>query len=204
MNCAEIEILICEYVDGTLAPAQRAEAESHFSACPACAALARDAAAAVAFIERAAEVEPPPELITQILFNAPWQKNRTGWFSKVFGLVLAPKFAMSMALTILSFGFLWRPVRQMDPSDLQPARVWAGLEDRAYLVWSRTVKFYDNLKFVYQIQTTLREWQQDQEAQQPASDADVPRNKPDEHRLPVKHDAGPGASSTSKKAGGSQ
>jgi len=66
---------------------------------------------------------------------------------------------------------LWGPVRQYSPSDLRPAAVWAGIENRVYLVWARTVKFYENLKFVYQIQTTLREWQQDQDAQQPASDS---------------------------------
>jgi len=186
MNCAEIEILICDYVDGTLAPAQRAEVERHLAECTACAALAADSAAAVAFMDRSADVEPPPELVTRILFDAPWQKSRTGWFSKVFNSVLQPKFAMSMALTVLSFSMLFGRFRQLNPSDLQPAKVWAGLEDRAYLVWSRTVKFYDNLKFVYQIQTTLREWQQDQDAQQSAGDSDVRQNKPDEHRLPVK------------------
>jgi len=200
MSCAEIEILICDYVDGALAPALRATVDSHLAACPNCAALARDSAAAVAFMGRAADVEPPPELITRILFHGPWQKSRTGWLSRAFSAVLAPRFAMSMALTVLSFGFLWRPVRQLDPADLQPAKVWAGLEDRAYLFWARTVKFYDNLKFVYQIQTTLREWQQDQETQQSTTESDVPRNTPDEHRLPVNNQPAPG----SKTPGGSQ
>jgi hypothetical protein len=27
-------------------------------------------------------------------------------------------------------------------------------------IWERTEKFYDNLKFIYQIRATLREWQQ--------------------------------------------
>ena len=75
MNCAELEILICDYVDGTLAGGQKAEVESHLEACPACAELARDSAAAVAFMERAADVEPPPELITRILFDAPWAQK---------------------------------------------------------------------------------------------------------------------------------
>ena len=76
MNCAEIEILICDYVDGTLDAADKAEVERHLAACPACAELARDSAAAVAFIERAAEVEPPPELITRILFDAPVEQGQ--------------------------------------------------------------------------------------------------------------------------------
>ncbi|HEY1239729.1 MAG TPA: anti-sigma factor [Bryobacteraceae bacterium] len=185
MNCAEIEILICDYVDGTLPAAERAEVERHFADCPNCAALARDSAAAVQFMERAADVEPPPELITRMLFDAPWQKKRSGWLPKIFNSVLQPKFALSMAMTILSVSMLFGGFHQLRPADLEPAKVWAGIEDRAFRTWARTLKFYENLRFVYQIQTTLREWQQDQEAQQPA-DSTAPRNKPDEHRLPVK------------------
>ena len=70
MNCADIEDLICDYVDGTLDAASKAEVESHLSQCRAYAELARDSAAAIAFIDRAADVEPPPELITRVLFDA--------------------------------------------------------------------------------------------------------------------------------------
>ena len=77
MNCAEIEILICEYVDGTLTTAQKAQVKLHLSDCPACTELARDSAAAVRFIARAEEVTPPPELVTKILFEAPWRKNKS-------------------------------------------------------------------------------------------------------------------------------
>ena len=37
--------------------------------CAECAELARDAAAAVAFMERAATVDAPPELVTRILYE---------------------------------------------------------------------------------------------------------------------------------------
>jgi hypothetical protein len=96
---------------------------------------------------------------------------------------------MGMAMTVLSLALLARfmaPVRQLRMSDLEPAEVWAGLEDRAYRAWGRTVKFYDNLKFVYQIQTTLREWQQQGEDQQSAPVPETPERKTDEHKLPVK------------------
>ena len=76
MNCAEIEQLICDYVDGTLTTAQKAQVNLHLSACPECAQLARDSAVAVRFIERTADVEPPPELVTKIIFDAPWRKNK--------------------------------------------------------------------------------------------------------------------------------
>jgi anti-sigma factor RsiW len=59
MTCAELEILICDYVDGTLGPDARTTVEQHLAGCRNCAELARDGAAAVGFMERAAEVEPP-------------------------------------------------------------------------------------------------------------------------------------------------
>ncbi len=195
MNCAEIEVLICDYVDGTLAAAQKAEVERHLSACPACAELAQDSAAAVAFMESAADVEPPPELITKILFDAPWAKEKQKsksreWFRALLSPILHPKFAMGMAMTILSLSMLARfvaPVRQLRPADLKPTEVWAGIEDRAVRTWARTVKFYENLKIVYQIQTTLKEWQQQTEEQKPATE------KTDDRKLPVTPPASPGA-----------
>jgi hypothetical protein len=192
MNCAELEVLICDYVDGALAPAERALVERHLAECPGCAELARDSAAAVVFMDRAAAVEPPPELITRILFDPPW--GRTGgksggkakpkpaarkWFSAILSPLLQPRFAMGMAMTVLSLSMVWKPVRQLQLSDIEPAKVWAGIEDRAYRSWQRTVKFYENLKWVYQIQTTLREWQQQDEDQR--SD-----RKTDDRKLPVK------------------
>ena len=195
MKCADVEILICDYLDGTLAAERKSAVARHLAECPACAELARDSAAAVEFMERAAEVEPPPELITRILFDAPWSKGRTkpkgarSWMAGILGPILEPRFAMSMAMTILSLALLARfvaPVRQLRMSDLEPAEVWAGIEDRAYRAWGRTVKFYDNLKFVYQIQTTLREWQQQGEDQQSAPVQEAPERKTDEHKLPVK------------------
>ena len=195
MNCAEFEISICDYVDGTIGAERKSAVERHLAQCPACAELARDSAAAVEFMERAADVEPPPELITRILFEAPWSKGRSqpaGARSRMAALlssILQPRFAMSMAMTVLSLALLARfvaPVRQLRISDLEPAEVWAGIEDRADRAWGRTVKFYDNLKFVYQIQTTLREWQQQGEDQQSAPAPQAPERKTDEHKLPVK------------------
>jgi anti-sigma factor RsiW len=192
MNCAETEILICDYLDGTLTTAQKAQVNLHLAGCPACAQLARDCAVALRFIERAEEVAPPPELVTRILFDAPWRKNKSvaqgvrgklaGWFRPV----LQPKFVMGAAMTILSFSILSQVpgVRQIRASDLEPKAVWTGLENRVMDAWDRTVKFYDNLKFVYQIQTTLREWQQQDEEQRP-----VKRQKSrttDDHKLPAK------------------
>jgi anti-sigma factor RsiW len=195
MTCAEMEVLICDYVDGTLAPDARTSVERHLADCRSCAEMARDAAAAVGFMERSADVEPPPELITRLLFEAPWAHGRTpatgarNWFRRMFQPVLQPRFAMGMAMTILSFAMLARfvaPARQLRASDLAPAKVWASLEDRAYRSWERSVKFYESIKFVYQIQTKLRDWQQQQEDEQRPAETGRAGRQIDEHRLPAK------------------
>jgi Putative zinc-finger len=192
MNCAELEELICDYADGTLTAARKAEVERHLEACPACAELARDSAAAVAFMERAADVEPPPELITRILFDAPWTRKAPakgrGWLinklSKLIAPVMQPRFAMGMAMTILSFSILSRfvPIQQLKATDLRPAEVWASLDDRAHRAWARSMKYYENLKVVYQIQTLLRDWQQQAEGPKSVKSSEP---KTDDRKLPV-------------------
>lgn len=203
MICADAEILICDYVDGTLEAARRGELEQHLRTCPACGELARDAQAAAEFLERVPEVEPPPELLTRMLFEPPWSRGRSaarvslfGWLHNLVQPVLQPRFAMGMAMTILSLAMLARfiPMRQLKPEDLNPVKVWHTLDDRIYRGWERTVKFYENMKFVYQIRTRLREWQQQQEVE-PSGEAD-PNRRDDSRRLPVQ--GAPGQTKTSK------
>jgi hypothetical protein len=192
MNCAEIEILICDLVDGTLDDTARAEVERHLANCPGCAALARDSAAAVAFMERAAVVEPPPELITRILFDAPWarQKSETRlgkWTRALLSPILQPRFAMGFALTMISISILVQSAvpHQLKASDLQPAKVWNALTDRVDRAWERSVKFYENLKVVYQVQTMLREWQQQQIEEQPPAGRGGRGGTTEQRKLPV-------------------
>ena len=189
MICADLEILICDYVDGTLDAARKAAVEQHLAECAACAELARDSAAAVAFMERAADVEPPKELVTRILFDAPWNvekaasKKRT-WLAALLGPILQPRIVMGMAMTMLSLSMMARfigPAKPLRASDLKPAAIWNGLENRAEYAWNRTVVFFEHLKVVYQIQTVLQKMQQQQEQDQPAA-----APPPDDHRLPVK------------------
>ena len=89
MNCADIEILLADYVDGNVRGEQKSALEQHLAACPECAELARDAAGAVAFMERAAIVEAPPELVTRILFEITDGPSRSevkpGWARRMFG-----------------------------------------------------------------------------------------------------------------------
>lgn len=178
MNCADVEIQLADYLDGTLAADQKSTLESHLSSCAACEELARDAAGAVAFMERASDVAAPPELVTRILFEISSGPShlavKPSWMRRIFGNrlggkymepILQPRYAMGMAFTLLSFAMLGRfagiEVRHLTPSDLDPVKIWTAAEDRASRTWQRGVKYYESLRLVYEIESRVKEWSDD-------------------------------------------
>jgi hypothetical protein len=138
-------------------------------------------------MERAAVVEAPPELVTRILFEITTGPSRAvikpSWVRRLFGRwiesILQPRFAMGMALTVLSFAIIGRSthVRQLTSADLDPVKVWTAAEDRVVRWYNRGVKYYDSLKVVYEIQTRLKEWADEQPAQ-PTTPAPVQQPNP--------------------------
>jgi len=181
VTCAEAEILLADHLDGTLRADEKAAVEAHLAGCAACAELARDASGAVAFMERAAAVEAPPELVTKLLFEIAHGPSRTAvkptlvrrMFGKWLEPVLRPRFAMGMAMTVLSFSIVGRiagiEMRQLKPADLDPVKVWMAAEDRVEKVWEKGVKHYQNLRLVFEIQTRLKEWTEET-ADRPAAE----------------------------------
>lgn len=188
MKCIHLESLLCDYVDGTLSSAEKATVELHLEGCPACRELVADSQAVIGFMEKAAAIEPPAALVNQILFeartgkSAPVKKSGAArnWISKLLEPFLQPKFAMGMAMTLLSFSMLARfaglPVRPLKATDLEPARVWSVLEDKAYRSWDRGKKYYESLRLVFEIQQTLRDWNETDDGQSGPKQTDG--NKP--------------------------
>lgn len=177
MKCAEFEILLSDSLDGIIGTADQARLDEHARTCPACATLADDCGAAVAFLGRVEPVEPPAELINRIVYHAPagasgrpshaekskWATVFGGWFTPL----LQPRLAMGMAMTILSFSMVGRVLglqeRQLTMADLEPAKVVATLDLKVHRAWDRAVKYYENVRLVYVIQTQLREWSAQEE-----------------------------------------
>ncbi|HLH42038.1 MAG TPA: anti-sigma factor [Bryobacteraceae bacterium] len=177
LNCGDVEILLAEYVDGTLRREAKAAVKQHLETCVACRDLAHDAAGAVAFMERAARVEAPPELITRLLFEVTQGASHTvvkpPLMQRLFGRTLGswlgpvfqPRFAMGMATTLLFFATVIRG-RQLRPADLNPLKIWGATEDQVSRLWERGVKYYENLRLVFEIQTRLKQWNEDAAAAQ--------------------------------------
>jgi hypothetical protein len=171
LNCADVEILLADYLDQLLLDRDAAEVKAHLASCPGCAEMAADAAAAMALMDRAAVVEPPPELINKILFEVTSGPSRVvvqaplrqRLFGKWLQPVVQPRFAMGMAMTMLSVGMLLRLGGVREWSDLNPVNLYAAAEDRVTRLWDRGVKNYQSLKLVYEIETRYQEWAAEQD-----------------------------------------
>jgi anti-sigma factor RsiW len=114
MTCAELEILLCDYVDGTLRAEEKTALENHLSGCAACKQLAEDVTGVTAFFERVPQAEPPAELLTRILHHAPMGPGaiaerlpsdpRPSWGKRLFGGLVQGGFVQRVAAAPLRDG----------------------------------------------------------------------------------------------------
>ena len=166
MGCEQFEDLLADYIDGELAfPARAADRTAfleHLSSCAACALLTEDAQSALAFMEKAADVEPPPMLAGRILeaTNAGWEfrlraRGVRGWINRLFAPILKPRIVMGAMLTMMSLTMLTRctgvPKKTITAADLDPVRLWSSLDERTHRLWERSVKSYESMRLVYEI-----------------------------------------------------
>ena len=182
LSCADFETLLADWIDGALsAPArsdERAAFLRHRDTCSTCAALAEDAESALAFMERAADVEVPQALVSQILHatNAGWEfklraKGVNGWINRVFAPILRPRFVMGAVVMFLSATMLTRctPSHTFTAADLDPVHLWASLEDKGHRLWDRTVKGYESMRLVYEVKSQINDWAEQQKQQDEAA-----------------------------------
>ncbi|HEX4772688.1 MAG TPA: zf-HC2 domain-containing protein [Bryobacteraceae bacterium] len=192
MTCEELETSLADFLDGTLTARERTALEAHLSQCAGCQQFKADVTTGLLLAGRAEELVPPPELVTRLAYLAPVGRTRKpherqGFFSKVTARwiqpLLQPRFAMGMAMTILSFAMLQRctgiRVQQIQPADLNPVRIVGDLENRGMRLKDRAVKYYENIRFVYDIEVRLREMEEQQ-----ATAQNQGRRKPNSNAQP--------------------
>lgn len=179
MPCSEFDALLSEALDGQLTGAKRESFEAHARTCAICGPLLSEAEAGRQMLKALAEVEAPVHLVHNILASTTGidtarlrqtsaaQRNLSlsdrlraladRVASPLFGLVRQPRFVMSfgMAFFSLTFAMSVAGIRLSDLKhvDLRPS----ALKRSYYTTTGRVVKYYENIRFVYEIESRVRD-----------------------------------------------
>ena len=176
MKCNEFDSLLSDALDGVLSGAALDRFHVHARSCKACGPLFAEAEAGRSWLKDLEEVEPPANLVTNILASttgvdsqrlrtaAPLRQPRISWLDRVqasvlepiWGMVRQPRFAMSfgMAFFALSVGLT---VAGVKPADLREVSLRpAAIRHAYYNTQARVIRYVDNVRAVYEVQAALR------------------------------------------------
>jgi hypothetical protein len=180
-GCAEFEALLMDALDdpAQLTGARRESFDAHRRICSICGPLFADVKAGRDWLRSLEPVEPPAYLMHNILiatsgvastrsaviagarrttpFGERVREWWDSWFAPVSAFVRQPRFAMSFGMIFFSFSMVLS-IAGVKPADLarvdlRPAAVRHAYNDAQIKV----VKYYDNIRFVYEIESKVRE-----------------------------------------------
>ena len=185
MQCAEFEALLSEAVEQMLSGSRLESFQAHAQACAVCGPLLAEAEEGHRWLKSLEEVDPPANLVHNILIattgrestrarkeGISWKEAAAGWLRPIFALVFAvarqPSFAMSFGMAFFSLSITLSmagvKVSDLRHADLRPS----ALRRTYYETTGRIVKYYDNIRFVYEIESRLREFKRATTPAQPA------------------------------------
>jgi Putative zinc-finger len=182
-TCDLIEARLSDYLEGLLQGPERAEFEAHANSCADCAPLVASVRGLIGEMHTMEELETPPRLVYSILDKTlgpretvtAWQ----GFLNAIRGLA-TPKFAYGaasvMATLIILLGASEFSLRKPKLADLRPAAIYHSADRGVHLVGARCVKYVSDLRVVYEIQSRLR---QDENNLQTAPEQMVPKSSPE-------------------------
>src|SRR5664279_492535 len=173
VQCVEFEGLLAEALDATLHGATLAAFEAHQKSCPACAAMYEEAAAGMHWLKGLEDLDPPKHLVHNILAQtigavaetstkaAPagesWLDRLKARVSPVFAPVVTPRLAMSFGMAFFSISMLANTAG-LHVSDLKHVDMSAkGLQKTYYSTEARVVRYYENIRLVYEIESRVRD-----------------------------------------------
>jgi Putative zinc-finger len=198
MPCSEFDALLTEALDGTLSGEKLERFQVHARACSVCGPLFAEIDAGRRLLHSLEDVEPPVRLVHNILAattgldttrmhvagrpgqaQPSWLDRVQQWIAPVtapvFALVRQPRFAMSFGMAFFSIsmalnlaGVKLTDVRHVD---LRPSAVVR----QYHMTTGRVVKYYENIRFVYEIESRVRDFKR---ATTPAE----PAPPPEQHR----------------------
>lgn len=159
-NCVQVEERLSDYLDNALTEAERAEFLAHVDACAHCAPLLAQVSHVTQSL-RALELEPaPPMLASRILDQTLGpRKAKRQWLSWI-PILWQPRFATGavtvLATLLIIFHAAGVKPSQLTAADFNPVNIIHSADRHAHLAFARSVKFVNDLRVVYEIQSRLQ------------------------------------------------
>ena len=188
LRCEEWEALLADALDGMMPAAESVSFESHSHTCATCAGLlaqSRQGQEWMKFLHF--EPEVPADLAERILgrtsgavaerplavYGAPIPAGAAGvlplprrrfvWDTRL--MMTAAMAFFSIALTLNLAGV---QLTHLKLSELTPASIETNLTRQFYGAKSQVVRYYDSLRFVYEVESKMRELRGNDDTQRPA------------------------------------
>src|SRR6266478_2085661 len=187
IECTEFETLLSDALDGDgrLSPARKESFEAHRRVCEICGPLFAHVQAGQQWLRALAlePVEPPAHLVHNILAATSgvvsrraqaatrggrttpfgerarewWDSYLASYFTPVAAFVRQPRFTMSFGMIFFSFSLV-ATLAGVKPSDVAKVDLRPSALRHAYNdAQVKVVKYYDNIRFVYEIESKVRE-----------------------------------------------
>ncbi len=187
MQCHEFDGLVSDALDGVLTGSRLDAFQVHARSCSACGPLLAEVEAGRSWLKELTEVEPPVSLVTNILasttgvdtqrlrvnvssslsqpsrgsFRPSWWERAQAWasgaFEPIWGTVRQPRFAMSFGMAFFSLSVALS-VLGVKPADLRSVSLRpAAIRHTYYNTQARVVRYYENIRFVYEVESRVRE-----------------------------------------------
>jgi hypothetical protein len=182
-TCDQIESQLSDYLEGLLQAPDRAAFEAHVADCPECTPLLASVRSVMTELHSMGQVEAPPQLVYSVLDKTLGPRETVsiwqGFRNFVRGLA-TPKFAYGFASVMATFVILFTAsgisLRKPKLADLQPSNVYRNADRQVHLGYARFVKSVSDWRVVYEIQSRLR---QDQNELQVTPDDNAPKSTPE-------------------------
>jgi hypothetical protein len=182
LQCAEFDALLSEALDQTLSGQKLESFQAHARSCTVCGPLLAEADAGRRWLDTLSEVEAPANLVHNILLATTGRESRAaqaqpehswknvvrGWLTPLTAVARQPRFAMSFGMAFFSLSVTLSmagvKVGDLRHLDLRPS----AIRRTYYETTGRVLKYYENIRFVYEIESRVREFKRATTPAQPA------------------------------------